>query len=102
MLFPCDLTKIPFAKHLWVTASAMYPLLFVTSILATKNVPFDLIYLKYFRGKHCELLVNSSFKCVTRGGKGERETQTETETETEREVKSLLPFNRKLLKLIDC
>ena len=91
MLFPCDLTKIPFAKHLWVTASAMYPLLFVTSILATKNVPFDLSYLKYFRGKHCELLVNSSFKCVTRGGKGERERDTDRDRDRDRERGEVSP-----------
>ena len=64
----------------------MYPLLFITSILATKNVPFDFSHLKYFRGKHCELLVNSSVRCVTRGGGRERERKRERERERERET----------------
>ena len=62
--FPVSFTKyfrtLFFAKHLWMTASAKYPFLFVTWISATKNVSLDLGYFKYFWGKHCELLVNSS------------------------------------------
>ena len=49
-----------FAKHLWVTAFAKYPFLFVTSTSATKIVSFGLGYFKYFRDKHRELLANSS------------------------------------------
>ena len=45
-----------FAKHLWMTASAKYPFLFVTPTSATKNVSFDLGYFKYFLDKHCEQL----------------------------------------------
>ena len=48
-----------FAKQLWVTVSAKYPFLFVTSTSATKNVSFKLDYFKYFRDKHHKLLANN-------------------------------------------
>ena len=61
--FPVSSTKCfrtTFAKQLWVTALAKYLFLFITSTSATKIVPFNLGYFKYFRAKHFELLANSS------------------------------------------
>ena len=63
-MFSCEFYQIFqntfFAKHLWVTANAKYPFLFVTSTSATENVSFDFGYFKYFRDKHFELLASSS------------------------------------------
>ena len=63
-VFSCDFYQrfqnAALAKHFWMTASANYSFLFVTSTSATKNVSFDLGYFKHFRNKHCELLVNIS------------------------------------------
>ena len=62
-MFSCEfyqtLQNAVFAKHIWVTASAKYPFLFVTSTSATKDVSFNLGCFRYFQDKRCELLANS-------------------------------------------
>ena len=49
-----------FSTHIRVFANAKYPILFIASTSATKNVSFNLGCFKYFWDKHCEFLVNSS------------------------------------------